>query len=61
MTSAAMVIHWSLMHGRLVDARFFEPNIGPLAERFHALPRGPLPTKSPTTTYDSRQDPDDPE
>jgi pimeloyl-ACP methyl ester carboxylesterase len=24
-----------LMHGGLVDARFFEPNIGPLAERFH--------------------------
>jgi pimeloyl-ACP methyl ester carboxylesterase len=24
-----------LLHGGLVDARFFEPNIGPLAERFH--------------------------
>jgi pimeloyl-ACP methyl ester carboxylesterase len=24
-----------LMHGGLVDARFFEQNIGPLAERFH--------------------------
>jgi pimeloyl-ACP methyl ester carboxylesterase len=24
-----------LMHGGLVDARFFEPNIGPLAEHFH--------------------------
>ncbi|HEY4602712.1 MAG TPA: alpha/beta hydrolase [Blastococcus sp.] len=24
-----------LMHGGLVDARFFEPNLGPLAERFH--------------------------
>jgi pimeloyl-ACP methyl ester carboxylesterase len=24
-----------LMHGSLVDARFFEPNLGPLAERFH--------------------------
>lgn len=24
-----------LMHGGLVDARFFEPNIGPLADRFH--------------------------
>ena len=26
-----------LMHGGLVDARFFEPNIGPLAERFHVF------------------------
>jgi pimeloyl-ACP methyl ester carboxylesterase len=24
-----------LMHGGLVDARFFEPNLGPLAEKFH--------------------------
>jgi pimeloyl-ACP methyl ester carboxylesterase len=24
-----------LLHGGLVDARFFEPNLGPLAERFH--------------------------
>ena len=24
-----------LMHGGLVDARFFEPNLGPLAEHFH--------------------------
>jgi pimeloyl-ACP methyl ester carboxylesterase len=24
-----------LMHGGLVDARWFEPNLGPLAERFH--------------------------
>ncbi|HEU4947320.1 MAG TPA: alpha/beta hydrolase [Kribbella sp.] len=24
-----------LMHGGLVDARFFEPNLGPLAEQFH--------------------------
>jgi pimeloyl-ACP methyl ester carboxylesterase len=24
-----------LMHGGLVDARFFEPNLAPLAERFH--------------------------
>src|SRR4051794_10804149 len=24
-----------LMHGGLVDSRFFEPNLGPLAERFH--------------------------
>jgi pimeloyl-ACP methyl ester carboxylesterase len=24
-----------LMHGGLVDARFFDPNVGPLAERFH--------------------------
>jgi pimeloyl-ACP methyl ester carboxylesterase len=26
-----------LMHGGLVDARFFEPNVGPLAERFHVF------------------------
>ena len=26
-----------LMHGGLVDARFFEHNIGPLAERFHVF------------------------
>jgi pimeloyl-ACP methyl ester carboxylesterase len=26
-----------LMHGRLVDARFFEPNVGPLADRFHVF------------------------
>jgi pimeloyl-ACP methyl ester carboxylesterase len=26
-----------MMHGGLVDARFFEPNIGPLAERFHVF------------------------
>jgi pimeloyl-ACP methyl ester carboxylesterase len=24
-----------LLHGGLLDARFFEPNLGPLAERFH--------------------------
>jgi len=24
-----------LLHGGLVDARFFEPNLGPLSERFH--------------------------
>jgi pimeloyl-ACP methyl ester carboxylesterase len=24
-----------LLHGGLVDARFFEPNLAPLAERFH--------------------------
>ena len=24
-----------LLHGGLVDARFFEPNLGPLAEKFH--------------------------
>jgi pimeloyl-ACP methyl ester carboxylesterase len=24
-----------LLHGGLVDSRFFEPNLGPLAERFH--------------------------
>jgi len=24
-----------LLHGGLLDARFFEPNVGPLAERFH--------------------------
>src|SRR4051794_41901818 len=24
-----------LLHGGLVDVRFFEPNLGPLAERFH--------------------------
>ena len=24
-----------LLHGGLVDARFFEPNLKPLAERFH--------------------------
>ncbi len=26
-----------LMHGGLVDARFFDPNVGPLAERFHVF------------------------
>lgn len=26
-----------LMHGGLVDARFFEPNIGPLTEHFHVF------------------------
>jgi len=26
-----------MMHGGLVDGRFFEPNIGPLAERFHVF------------------------
>ena len=51
-----------LMHGGLVDARFFDPNVGPLAERFHVfLPErrghghtpdvdGPrMPTTSPST------------
>jgi hypothetical protein len=28
-----------LMHGGLVDARFFDPNIGPLGERFHVFTR----------------------
>ena len=28
-----------LMHGGLVDARFFEPNLGPLAEQFHVYTR----------------------
>src|SRR5439155_16360171 len=26
-----------LLHGGLVDARFFEPNLAPLAERFHVF------------------------
>ena len=36
-----------LMHGGLVDAQFFAPNTGPLAERFRVLTPGTAGTWTP--------------